>query len=256
MIKRIMYIHPVRVTDPLFRDELLSFLRAEMDPDVEVEVTSLSRGPLHLRYRYYEALVLPDVLNRLKAAEDRGFHASIIGCFFDVGLQEARELLHRLAVVGPCQASVQIASTLCRRFSIIVGSGKGIPRIEENLRAYGAHHLLASFRAVDLPVLELHQNRADAVRRLREAGRAAVAQDGAEALILGCTATFGYWRELQAELGVPVIDPIIASFKWAELAAGLSERYQWLPGRIGAYEPPPESEMGAWGLLPADDLEP
>ena len=191
MSHKVFYIHPVHLADASFLDELLEFVRGESNPEVEVSAVSLPKGPLHLRYRYYGALVLADVLKLINEADEGGFHASIIGCFFDIGLQEAREIVRNMAVIGPCQASVNIASTLCDRFSIIVGSRKGIPQITENLRSYGAHDRLASFRAIEMPVLELHQKRDEVKNRLRAAGKAAVEQDGAEALILGCTAAFG-----------------------------------------------------------------
>ena len=50
------------------------------------------------------------------------------------------------------------------------------------------------------------------------AGRQAIDEDFAESLILGCTLETGCYKEMEAELGVPVIDPSIAAFKAAEHA--------------------------------------
>jgi allantoin racemase len=228
---------------------MLHDLEAETEAGTEVAVVSLPRGPLHLRHRYYSALILPDLLQLLKEAEQQGFHAAIIGCFFDVGLQEAREALQRMAVVGPCEASVYIASTLCHRFSILVGARKAIPQISERLRTYGVLHRIASFKVVDIPVLGFRVDPIEASRRLHAVGQTAIEQDGAEALVLGCTAMSLHWRHLQAELGVAVINPVLASLKRAELAASLARRYGWLPSKVGAYELPPEDEMTEWGLV-------
>ena len=83
------------------RAELLHSLEAETEADTEVTVVSLPRGPLHLRHRYYSALVLPDLLQLLKEAEQSGFHAAIIGCSFDIGLHKAREAVEQMVVIGP-----------------------------------------------------------------------------------------------------------------------------------------------------------
>ena len=248
MRRKILYIQPVRTDEVTWTVDLLRFLEREKQESVDVRVVPLTRGPTHLRYRYYEALVLVDILNLVREAEAKGFDAVIIGCFFDSGLQDAREVAHHTAVVGPCEASVQIASTLCDRFSIIVGSRKGIAQMMHNIRYYGMEKRLASFKPVDLAVLEFRQDKQETMRRLRVAGHEAVECDGAEAIILGCTAAHGFWRELQSELGVPVIDPVIAALKYAEFASELASRYGWSQSKIGAYESPPEDEITRWNL--------
>jgi len=107
---------------------------------------------------------------------------------------------------------------------------------------------LASFKSVDLGVLEFHQDKEETARRFKKVGREAVERDGAEVIILGCTATYGFYRELQEELGVPVIDSMIAAFKTAEFAAELRNRFGWSHSKVGGYESPPPEEIAAWGL--------
>jgi allantoin racemase len=118
----------------------------------------------------------------------------------------------------------------------------------ENVFRYGMGEKLASFRSVDLGVLEFHQDEEETARRFIEVGREAVERDGAEVLVLGCTATYGFYRELQEELGVPVIDSMIAAFKTAEYAADLKSRFGWSHSKIGGYESPPPGEFGPWQL--------
>ncbi|MCY1374470.1 hypothetical protein D9M69_618140 [compost metagenome] len=85
-------------------------------------------------------------------------------------------------------------------------------------------------------------------------GRRAIDEDGAEALILGCTLEFGFYRQLQDALGVPVIDSALAAFKRAEALADMKQRFDWKPSRVGGCEPPPEDkELLAWNVFdPAD----
>ncbi|MGA9347194.1 MAG: aspartate/glutamate racemase family protein [Anaerolineae bacterium] len=118
----------------------------------------------------------------------------------------------------------------------------------ENVARYGMKERLASFKSVDLGVLEFHQDEEETARRFREVAREAIEHDGAEVIILGCTATYGFYCELQEELEVPVIDPMIAAFKTAEFAAELKNRLGWSHSKIGAYESPPPAEFTPWRL--------
>jgi len=245
MVQKILYIDPVGVEVVAEGHEFLSRQKQET---TELTMVTLPRGPEHLEYRYYEALVLVDILHLVMEAEQQGFDAAVIGCFYDVGLDAAREVAEGMVVVAPCEASVYLASTLGHKFSIIVGRRKWIPEMMENVFRYGMGEKLASFKSVDLGVLEFHQDEAETARRFIEAGREAIERDGAEVLVLGCTATYGFYRELQEELGVPVIDSMIAAFKTAEFAADLKSRFGWSHSKVGGYESPPPSEFGPWRL--------
>jgi allantoin racemase len=251
MGQKILYIDPVGVEVVA---EGLQFLTSQKQTGTELTMVPLPRGPEHLEYRYYEALVLVDILHLIKEAESQGFDAAVIGCFYDTGLQDAREVAERMVVVAPCEASTHIASTLGDKFSIIVGRRKWIPQMMENVVRYGMKERLASFKSVDLGVLEFHQDEEKTARRFKAVGREAVERDGAEVLILGCTATYGFYRELQEELGVPVIDSMIAAFKTAEFAAELRNRFGWSHSKIGGYESPPPEEFTPWRLEKQYDL--
>ena len=245
MKQRILYIDPVGKG---VVEEGLEFLTRHKREETELRMIMLPRGPEHLEYRYYEALVLVDILHLVKEAEREGFDAAIIGCFYDVGLQAAREVTERMPVVAPCEASTHIAATLGDKFSIIVGRRKWIPEMMANVISYGMKDRLASFKSVDLGVLEFHQDEEETARRFRQAAHEAVERDGAEVIILGCTATYGFYRDLQEELGVPVLDSMIAALKTAEFAAELKSRLGWSHSKIGAYESPPQEEFAPWRL--------
>ena len=79
----------------------------------------------------------------------------------------------------------------------------------KNVINYGFRDRLQSFKSIDLGVYELHKDEEETKRRLIKVSRETV-DEGAEVLILGCTMFFGFYKELQKELGVPVIDPVIA----------------------------------------------
>lgn len=67
-----------------------------------------------------------------------------------------------------------------------------------------------------------------------------------EAIILGCTIEFGFFEQVQREVGVPVIDPVVAAFKMAEAMAGMKQRFGWSPSRVGSCEPTGSRNQSLW----------
>jgi allantoin racemase len=242
---RVLWINPLGtdVFDEPIREELERVKR----PDTEVDVRSLGRGPHHLEYSCYEAAVVPDVLSLLAEAEREGFDASVIGCFYDTGLRPAREVTSRMAVAAPCESAVHVASTLGDSFSVVVGRRKWVPEMRDNVLRYGYGDRLASFKVLELGVHDFQADPPETHRRILAAGREAVESDGAEVIVLGCTAEFGFYEQLQEELGVPVIDATVAPFKVAELLGELA-RLGWRPSKVGGYASPPAAELEAFGL--------
>ena len=104
-------------------------------------------------------------------------------------------------------------------------------------------------RAIEIGVPDLQKDVCFTTERIIEAGRLAVEEDKAEALILGCTCSFGMHETLQRELGVPVIDPIIASFKMAEFLGSLQNSLGLGPSRKWSSAPPSETEMEQFGIF-------
>lgn len=247
-MSRVLWISPVGRDDE--GEDVREILESVKRPDTEIEVTALERGPHHVEYRYYESLVTPDVLHRVKRAERDGFDAVVLGCFYDLGLDEAREVADSLVVAAPCEATTHLASTMGDTFSIVVGRRKWVPQMRHRVIRYGFGDRLASFKPVELGVLDFQADHETTRERLLAAGREAVEEDGAEVVILGCTAEYGFYEELQEEIGVPVLDAVTAPFKFAELQAELAE-LGWTQSKVGGYESPPISEIEEWGL-PAD----
>lgn len=240
---RILYVNPVAYPD---LDEPIKLIIGDMKLDnTEVEIVSFNTAKVtpHLEYRTYEAFIIPDVVRIARYAAEQKFDAAVIGCFYDPGLDAAREISGDTVIVGPCQASVQIAANICNRFSVIVGQYKWIEQMEERVRAYGYIRNLASMRSIDISVPDLQKDCNFTAQRIIEEGRKAIEEDHAEALILGCTSVFGLYEVIQKELGVPVIDPLTASFKMAEYLGGLKRQFGWSPSRAWSNMPPPEAEI-------------
>ena len=245
-MSKILWIDPVGTN--LFDQPIKEFLNTAKREETTVDVVSLARGPMHLEYHYYEALVLADILHTIRRAEVEGYDAAVIGCFYDPGLREAREIAEKLVVTAPAESAMHIATTLGHTFSILVGRKKWIPKMHENVVKYGFKDQLASFKSLELGVYDFQKDPAETARRMRQAAKEAVEADGAEAIVLGCTIEFGFYRELQEEIGVPVIDAVLAPLKYAEFLIELRERFGWSHSKVYGYQSPPLSEIREWKL--------
>ncbi|GAA6153801.1 aspartate/glutamate racemase family protein [Pseudoteredinibacter isoporae] len=246
---RILWINPINVDAyDLPMGEFIDSIRL---PGTEVEVISFNGDvPLNnLEYRTFEAMTVADTVRAARYAGEQGFDAAVVGCFYDPALEDAREISGDALVIGPCQASVQLAANLANNFSVIIGQEKWRAQMSECIHAYGYGSRLASMRSIDIAVPDLQKDCEYTAQKIIDAGRLAIEEDKAEALILGCTCTFGLFEEVQRELEVPVIDPIVAAFKAAEFMGSLKRQFQWRPSRQWTSAAPPEELIQSFGLF-------
>lgn len=252
---KIMYLSPVAHRDA--HDELFADMAREYKlPGTEVHVTSLPDDIglfSHIEYRSYEGMVITGIIRAARAAAREGFDAMAIGCFYDTGLAEAREVSGEMIVTAPCVASCEIAASLSNRFGVIVGRRKWVDQMQATVHACGHRDRLSGFYHVELGVTEFQQDHEHTANCLTSAGRRAVEQDYAEAVILGCTMEVGFNRTLENTLGVPVIDPSIAALKRAEYGALLKRDCGWVPSRKWSCEAPPESEIAYIGTMDVEN---
>lgn len=166
-----------------------------------------------------EALSVPSMLAQIRAAEAAGAQATVLACFDDPGLDAAREVAAG-PVLGICQAGVQAAMVLAKRFSIITTLPRSVPVIEDLVQRYGAGAHCRRVRAIDLPVLALECDSGRAFDLLAaEIGRARD-EDGAEAILLGCAGMAEMAGVLTRATGLPVIDGVTVAVKMAEALVG------------------------------------
>ena len=109
-------------------------------------------------------------------------------------------------------------------FSVVTVMRRLRPTFENIASLAGIAGKLASVRSVDIPVLELETDLARTRAALVEEAVKAVEQDGAEAILFGCTGLMGCAGSVREGLlargiDVPVIDPIPNAIA---VAAGLA----------------------------------
>ena len=240
---RILWINPVG-TDA-YDAPMGAELRSEAAPGTRVDVGSLPGvGPQHLEWNALEAVVAGPTMGVIRwAAEQGGYDAAVIGCFYDPFLRGARELSGAMAVTAPAEACLHVASTVGERISILVGRRKWIPEMHENVIKYGFGDRLASFRVLEMSVDDFHADPGFTQQRISAEAEAAVERDRADVVILGCTAEFGFYRDVQHKIGVPVIDAITAPLRYAEYLATLGADHRWRISRAGGYESVPPREL-------------
>lgn len=176
----------------------------------EVEVINLPAGPASIETSEDEARAIVPLLEAVRAAEAAGFDGITVDCAADPGLRALKEAVS-IPVCGAGEASYLTAMALCNRFSVIAVVESTALIIRDNLRRYGLETRVASVRSAGVPVLELHQTER-AIEALESAGRLAL-EEGAGAIVLGCTGMSRAAGELEKRLGVPVIDPAVASIR-------------------------------------------
>jgi allantoin racemase len=196
----------------------------------------------HLEYEFYENIAAHEVVKEIVEAEKRGYDAAVIGCFYDPGLNEARELIE-MPVIGACEASLVLATMVSAgKFSVLVGRRKWIPKMMRTAKGYGLDSRIASWRVLELTVPEMRNFEKTREAILRES-RIAIEEDLAECIVLGCTGMLGRALEVQKELGVPILDPVLCGIRVAEMRAILWRKYGISHSKIGGYEPPPHEEL-------------
>ncbi|MEH7342398.1 aspartate/glutamate racemase family protein [Bacillus sp. JJ1532] len=235
---KIKVIVPI-ITD-IFNEEVRREFKHYVSENTEVGVCNLDYGPESVESEYDEALCIPNLLEKAKEAEEEGYHGVISDCFGDPGVKAAREILD-IPVVGPCESSMLIASSLARSFSIVTVLPNVVPMIENISKTLGVKENVASIRFVNIPVLET-QNKGALKSALYEEMIKAIEQDNAHALVLGCTGFLGVASELQERLkqngyDVPVIDPAFAATKMLEALIGMGVKQSRL-----TYMTPPSKQ--------------
>ncbi|HUG16616.1 MAG TPA: aspartate/glutamate racemase family protein [Thermomicrobiales bacterium] len=198
-------------------------LQAFVGPGVTVEARSHGTGPRSIESMWEEYLSVPGMMELAVELEREGFDAIVPGCFGDPGIDGARELVS-IPVLGPGATSMLVAANLGHRFSIVTVLENVVRPLENLALLTGVAHKLASVRQIGIPVLELNSDPDATFSRLIEVSRAVIEQDHADVLVLGCGTLSFRASELQDAVGVPVVNPLQVTLKFAELLvqSGLS----------------------------------
>lgn len=227
---RILVVNPN--TTASMTDKIGAAARRVASAGTEIVAVNSANGPASIEGFYDEAMSLAGLLAVIRETPD--FDAVVIACFDDTGLDAARCLTDK-PVIGIGEAAYHMASMISNKFSVVTTLARSVPALEHNLHRYGLIARCARVRSSEVAVLELEHPGSDACNRISaEIGRA-IAEDRAEAIVLGCAGMADLADTLAKEHGLPVLDGVTCAIGLAEAMVKL----RILTSRVGGYSPPP-----------------
>jgi allantoin racemase len=205
-------------------------------PGTEIVASTSAAGPVSIEGYFDEAMSLPGMLSEIATADRAALDAvdaHVIACFDDTGLDAARSLA-TAPVVAIGEAAYHLASLVAGRFSVVTTLSRSIAPLEHNLVRYGLAARCARVRAAEVPVLALEEPGSPARGRIAAEIEKAIAEDRAEAIVLGCAGMADLAEALSRQFGLPVVEGVSAAVKLAESLVAL----RLATSKVGAWAPP------------------
>ena len=174
---------------------------------------------------------------------DGAYDAVIQAGYGEHGREGLQELLD-VPVVDITEAAASTAMFLGHRYSVVTTLDRAVPLIEDRLTVAGLTGRCASVRASGMSVLELESDPGRAVQAIVNAAEAAVTQDHAEVICLGCGGMAELEEKVRDRTGVPVVDGVTAAVTIAEslVRLGLST------SKVRTYARPRAKRVIGWPL--------
>jgi allantoin racemase len=226
---RIKVINPN--TTAAFTERCLIAARAVAAPGTHLFGGQPSTGTPSVECHVDEAIATLGVLEQVRAGEADRMDGYVIACFGDTGIEAAREVATG-PVVGMTEAALYAAALIAPVFSIVTLPTRTRIFAERVLWHAGLERRCPSVRAIDIDVLDCEDEAADVFEPFVAEAKRAIAEDHAEAIILGCAGLQPLLPQLRAALGVPIIDGVTAAVKLVESLVALHLS---------------TSKVGAWG---------
>jgi allantoin racemase len=211
-------------TSELVTARLAAVVEAIRRPDTTVAVRQVAEGPEALESSLDESMVVPHVLEEVRAAALDGTEAIVIAAFCDPGLDAAREMTS-IPVYGLEETTLSVALLLGNRFGILTERAHKVAVKQQRIRRYGFESRCAGVRALRLGVVELARDPALAREVGLATARRLIDDDGADVIVMGCASLAGQGRDFEQALGIPVLDPLAVTFKVAEGLTDLGVRH-------------------------------
>lgn len=234
---RILFINP-NTTESFTKGIIVSVAKYKAQ-DTEVVALNPSTGPATIESIYDEMLSGAASLQVFLENLDQ-FDGFVFACYGNEGLVQAAREATEKPVLGITEASYQMACMLGRKFSVVTTGDRWESLLWDSVKLHGLETRCASIRPTSINTSELEESGDDAVKAyLMKEARIALEQDGADVILLGCAGLTGFDKVMQAELGVPVIDGVVAALKFMEALVG----YGMTTSKYKAYLPLDEVEL-------------
>jgi len=218
---KILFINPN--TSQEFTSRIQSITNKYVFPTTQVEAKNPASGPRSIESVYDELLSSAGTLELIISELDN-YDGFVIACYSDhPTIYAAREITDK-PVLGIAEASMYVACMIGYKFSIVTTNDEWHPLLWDAVKHYGLRERCASVRTTGMSVLSLEENEDQTYELLVKEARKAVAEDGAEVICLGCAGMAGMDKRMEVDLGVPVVDGVVASLKLLEGVIGYGIR--------------------------------
>ncbi len=224
---KIKIIIPFRTT--MYTEQQLKDAQCFAAPDTTLEVVNLEPDPADPLCAFEQGLHESLIVEMAMQAERDGWDAVFISCFGDPAVDAVRGRLG-IPVVGGFQPAALTASLIASRWSIVTMRPEVFPAIRYLARKQGIEpSIIASLREVGIVSVKDDDQKLIKAKLLEQAEKA-IEEDGAEAIVIGCTGFAGFAPELAQRLAakgkpVPVVDPVAAAIGCLQLMvrSGISQ---------------------------------
>ncbi len=177
-----------------------------------IDVLGVPDGPdAILSWQDWHAAVGP----MCEVAEREWADLYVVACASDPGLEAVRAVTQR-PVLGVFRCALGVAVARAERFGVIAIVEASRARHLLAIRALGVEARFAGERALNVSMEALLDP--VAARGLLIDAAIDLVEAGAEAVVLGCTGMAGHRAEVEAAVGVPVIEPCQAGVAMGRLA--------------------------------------
>jgi allantoin racemase len=220
-------------TSKLVTERVADAVHAVARVETQVEVAQIPHGPESLESYYDESLAAPFILEAVKNANKEGYDAVILAAFCDPALEATKEV-SQIPVYGIEEAAFSVALLLGNKFGILTEKKHKEAVKMQHIRKHGLEQRFAGVRALNMGVVEIAADPENVKMKGIAVCRQLIEEDGAEVIILGCASMAGYSEDIQASLGVPVLDPVAITFKLVEGLTEMGIRHS----KIGLYATP------------------
>jgi len=239
MTKRINFINPFgsESYDAIIEKTLSHYAAG----DTVLDVTHLENCPQDIDFFYSKHMIEQSLYEQIMRSQETGYDAVIVGCLYDPGVRVARELVD-IPVIGPLEASFQMAAYYGHSTMVLTDHRKAVPYIYDQARLNGQGNTVRGVDAIDWFVKDMINDRASVANDVVRMSKEAAQRFGAETVIMGCTIIAAIYQEYLMEGGeqseVPIINPNLMALKLAEGLADLHRQGGYFLARSGFYMQP------------------
>jgi len=196
------------------------------DSDFEVDCFPTPNAPEFIETYEDQVKAAPGMVQLVRQNEEI-YDAFIVACHSDINLDVLKEITTK-PVVGIGEASMKMASMLGHKFSVVSTHKHSVPNKEALVHKYFLQDYLASVKAPSEDMCDCGDE-----EKTLQAAKAAIEEDMAEVIVLGCAGMVGLDKKIQEKFGVPALDGVICALI---VATGLV-KYGVSTSKIRRYNP-------------------